>query len=122
MDINEFQLLTQPKAKRSKLDRYKNEIFMLKERGYANWQIRDWLVSNGIRVSQEAVRKFIRSREASGQPHVQFPLNASPQSPLTSENRDTKMIPKEEVATERPRVVSPFEISVNSLLRATESK
>ncbi len=66
MDIEEFAKQVQPRAKRSQLDPYKEQIFTLKARGYANWQIRDWLETVGIKCSQEAVRKFIKSRAGQG--------------------------------------------------------
>ena len=66
MDIEEFAKQVQPRAKRSQLDPYREQIFTLKARGYANWQIRDWLATVGIECSQEAVRKFIKSRAEQG--------------------------------------------------------
>ncbi len=63
MDINEFVKQVKPRAKRSQLDPFKAQIFELKELGYANWQIRDWLATNGIEVTQESVRKFVVTRE-----------------------------------------------------------
>lgn len=69
MDINEFIKQVKPRAKRSQLDPFKSQIFELRELGYANGQIRDWLATNGIEVTQESVRKFLITRErADGQP------------------------------------------------------
>lgn len=62
MDINEFVKQVKPRAKRSQLDPFKAQIFELRELGYANWQIRDWLATNGIEVTQESVRKFVVTR------------------------------------------------------------
>jgi hypothetical protein len=70
MDIDEFERTTQPKAKRSKLEPFHAQIFELKRKGYANWQIRDWLAANNVKVSQEAVRKFIKSRDDTTPPTV----------------------------------------------------
>ncbi|MFB0827743.1 hypothetical protein ACEU07_20925 [Chromobacterium violaceum] len=64
MDINEFEKQTPPKAKRSRLEPFRNQIFELKARGYANWQIAEYLKQNGVSVTQEAVRKYIKSRES----------------------------------------------------------
>ena len=64
MDINEFIKQVQPRAKRSKLDPFRAHIFELRGLGYANWQIRDWLATNGIKVTQESVRKFVVTRES----------------------------------------------------------
>lgn len=65
MDINEFVKQVKPRAKRSQLDPFKAQIFELRKLGYANWQIRDWLATNGIEVTQESVRKFVVTRESS---------------------------------------------------------
>lgn len=61
MDINEFTQQVQPRKKRSRLLQYKVEISSLKKRCYTDQQIRDWLAQNGIDVSREAVRKFIKN-------------------------------------------------------------
>ena len=42
---------------------YLMQIFELKQKGYTNLQVSDWLASNGMHVSSEAVRKFIKTRE-----------------------------------------------------------
>jgi len=62
MDIEEFENQNQPRSKRSRLDPYQVEIFRLKDKGYANHQVCKWLSSNGLTVTPEAVRKFIKSR------------------------------------------------------------
>lgn len=63
MDIDEFEKNTQPKAKRSRLEPFQAQIFELKAKGYANWQVCEWLAANDLKISQEGVRKFIKSRE-----------------------------------------------------------
>lgn len=68
MDIEEFEKRQQPRAKRSRLEPFQAQIFELKAKGYANWQVCQWLEANGLKVSQEAVRKFIKSREGSPAP------------------------------------------------------
>ena len=69
MDISEFIKQVKPRAKRSQLDPFKSQIFELRALGYANGQIRDWLATNGIEVTQESVRKFVVTREgANAQP------------------------------------------------------
>jgi hypothetical protein len=102
MDINEFIKQVKPRAKRSQLDPFKSQIFELRELGYANGQIRDWLATNGIEVTQESVRKFVVTREsASAQPaHKEKAVVVRPRdqgtsqrlvvtSPLTGGDRDT---------------------------------
>lgn len=63
MDIEEFEKRQKPKARRSRLEPFKEQIFELKAKGYANWQISEWLETNGVKVSKESVRKFIKNRE-----------------------------------------------------------
>lgn len=71
MDIEEFEKRQKPRARRSRLEPFKEQIFELKAKGYANWQISEWLEANGVKVSKESVRKFIKSREneAENAPH-----------------------------------------------------
>ncbi|WP_232460043.1 hypothetical protein [Curvibacter sp. AEP1-3] len=66
MDIEEFEKRQQPRAKRSRLEPFQAQIFELKAKGYANWQVCEWLAANGLKVSPEAVRKFIKSRDVPG--------------------------------------------------------
>lgn len=75
MDVKEFEKQMEPKAKRSRLEPFQAQIFELKEKGYANWQICKYLEDNGITISQEGLRKFIKSRD--GQPVPVAPLAAS---------------------------------------------
>jgi hypothetical protein len=63
MDIEEFERQVKPRAKRSRLEPFQSQILALKGKGYTNWQIRDWLAANGVTVTQESVRKFIKARE-----------------------------------------------------------
>jgi hypothetical protein len=75
MKIDEFEKVTTPKAKRSKLAPFYSQIQELREKGYANWQVCEWLKANGVQVSEEGVRKFIKSKE--GAPTVQTKSLAS---------------------------------------------
>lgn len=93
MDINEFVKQVQPRAKRSRLDPFKEQIFELKARGYANWQIRDWLASNGIDVTQESVRKFVVTRGESNQKQISNPIQATgPQASADSSQGESSPV------------------------------
>lgn len=92
MDINEFVKQVQPRAKRSRLDPFKDQIFELKARGYANWQIRDWLASNGIDVTQESVRKFVVTRGEGKQKQFSNPnQDTNTPAPTTGSQGDSGM-------------------------------
>lgn len=60
MDIEEFVKTVPPGKKTSRLNKYGQEIRELKAKGYTDEQIRDWLSRNGIQISREAVRRFVK--------------------------------------------------------------
>lgn len=65
MDVEEFVKQVQPRAKRSRLDPFKTQIFELKAKGYTNLQACEWLAANGVKVSAEGLRRFVKSRVVS---------------------------------------------------------
>lgn len=66
MEIDEFVKKQQPRAKRlSRLDPHLAGILELKNQGYANWQICEWLAENGVKISVEGLRKFLKNRPGS---------------------------------------------------------
>jgi hypothetical protein len=60
MDIEQFVKKHKPRMRTSKLDKYAQEIKTLKDRKFTDEQIREWLATNGIQVSREAVRQFVK--------------------------------------------------------------
>lgn len=80
MDIEEFEKRQQPRAKRSRLEPFQAQIFELKAKGYANWQVCEWLAENGLKISQEGLRKFIKSREGNPSPASMPGANTAPAS------------------------------------------
>ena len=60
MDISEFEKLVKPSSKRSSLELFRSQIFELKNKGYADRQIRDWLAANGLEVTRQTVQIFIK--------------------------------------------------------------
>lgn len=87
MDINEFVKRVQPRKKRSRLIPFTDQIKQLKTQGYTDLQIRDWLAENGLEVSRETVRKFIKNAGKSGpQQSVEtVTLNSAHKGNTTSE-------------------------------------
>lgn len=56
-----------PKQKRSKLDAFHDEIFQLKEMGFSEKVIVDFLLEKkNVKVAQQTLNQFIRSRSRSG--------------------------------------------------------
>jgi len=62
MDIEEFEKRVPPKAKKSRLEPFHEQIFRLREKGYALWQIREFLKENSLDISTESIRTYIKSR------------------------------------------------------------
>ncbi len=86
MDIEEFEKQEKPQAKRSRLEAYQEQIFRLKDKGYANWQICKWLSTNGLTVTPEAVRKFIKSRSENASKWSKKNKTSEKPSPISSSN------------------------------------
>ena len=61
MDVETFQRLEAPAGKRSSLEPYRNEIFLLSEKGYSHLQIQRWLATNGIAITRSAVTRFLQT-------------------------------------------------------------
>lgn len=64
MDIDAFKQSVAPRSKRSKIEPHKEAVLTLKEQGYTNKQIKEYLDANNVSVSVEAVRKFINAQDA----------------------------------------------------------
>lgn len=62
MDIEEFEKQVQPSGKRSRLEPFRSQIFELKAKGYADWQVRSWLAANGLEISRQAVQQFYKKK------------------------------------------------------------
>lgn len=68
-DIDDFirEKNPQPKQKRSKLDAFHDEIFQLKEMGFSEKVIVEFLLEKkNVKVAQQTLNQFIRSRSRSG--------------------------------------------------------
>lgn len=78
MDIEEFEKRVQPSAKRSRLEPFRSQIFELKAKGYADWQVRDWLAANGLEISRQAVQQFFKKEAKAERVHAP-PVSTNPQ-------------------------------------------
>lgn len=77
MDIEEFKRLNEPKARRSRLDLFRTEIFDLRLSGYSHDQIAEWLKTKSIEVSTEAIRKYVKKHASQFVPVVNQPGQTS---------------------------------------------
>ncbi len=78
MDIEEFEKQVQPSGKRSRLEPFRSQIFELKAKKYADWQVRDWLASNGLKVSRQAVQQFFKKEAKAERVHAPL-VSTNPQ-------------------------------------------
>lgn len=102
MDIEEFLKQVQPRAKRSKLEPFKAQIFELKAKGYANVQVCEWLATNGVKISQEGLRKFIERREQT----KQLPISNPKDQQTGSKQEEAPPVVKTESDPESPVIGS----------------
>jgi hypothetical protein len=85
MDISEFEKIMPPSGKRSKLSPFTRDIMSLKSKGYADWQIVEFLKLNGVTISREGVRSFIKRQQA-----ITHPAASSNSTP--SNNHQEKLL------------------------------
>ncbi len=86
MDISEFEKLFKPSSKRSSLEPFRSQIFELKNKGYADRQIRDWLAANGLEVTRQTVQIFIKKSKGAPTPNSNSNTISSPSSPAPIED------------------------------------
>lgn len=116
MDIEEFEKRVKPSAKRSRLEPFRSQIFELKAKGYADWQVRDWLAENGLTVSRQAVQQFIKKGDKGQRVHAAESTEKAPRvhavtgadTPAAAPQVST---PKESGQTAEPRkITNPADI------------
>lgn len=62
-ELERFIAENKPSGRTSKLDAYKEEIFILKDKGYSEKDILKFLAEcRGVEVSQPALNRFIKSK------------------------------------------------------------
>ncbi|MGZ5799711.1 MAG: hypothetical protein ACXWJK_15155 [Burkholderiaceae bacterium] len=100
MNLEEFKQTNTPRGKRSLLLPYIKGIFDLKQSGYTNLQIANWLKESGLEITQESVRQFIVRQEKLAAKNKSLGIDA------TGETKKTEMDkqPDQEVqqATKHP--------------------
>jgi hypothetical protein len=74
MDIEEFVQKHQPGMRTSRLDKYAKEIKALKEKKYTDEQIREWLATNGLQISREAIRRYVKKLTTGSQSTTPAPV------------------------------------------------
>lgn len=101
MDIEEFEKQVQPSGKRSRLEPFRSQIFELKAKKYADWQVRDWLASNGLKVSRQAVQQFFKKEAKAERVHAAIntaPPAAASQGLTPKSERQAPDAPRDDMA------------------------
>ena len=70
MDIQEFKGKTQPRAKRSKLRPFHNDIVDLRENGYSFSQIAEYLANQGLAISVVRISVYFKNQFKVSPPEV----------------------------------------------------
>lgn len=108
MEIDEFVKKHHPKAKRlSRLDPHLAGILELKNKGYANWQICEWLAENEVKISIEGLRKFLKSRSGKNC-IVQY--NTSKPAIATGENKSDPPLNNSETGEPVKKITNPQQV------------
>lgn len=116
MDIEEFEKQVKPSAKRSRLEPFRAQIFELKAKGYADWQVKDWLAANGVEVSRQAVQQFIKKGDQLQRVHdTELTEKGQPVHVATGEEKQAAtppvLTPKRNEQTPEPRkITNPADI------------
>jgi hypothetical protein len=90
MDIEEFVKKNAPGRRTSRLDKYANEIKVLKTQKYTDEQIRQWLATNGVEISREVLRRYCKRLAAkSSEPTIEKPLTIEKDEPVKTPETDS---------------------------------
>lgn len=84
MDVNEFMQQVRPAGKRSRITPFLSEIQMLRERGFSLEQIREFLSTNGVKVSVGGLSAYLSRHGVQGYSASPVPA-APPVAPEPSE-------------------------------------
>lgn len=116
MDIVDYMKTTRPKAKRSKLVTYRDEILVLNANDYSNSQVQDWLGQNGVQVSQETVRQFINKQKTAQGTVTAKPSGHAANSTLPDEKQSPTAVPggeghhSEEASDNQQTIFNPSDL------------
>lgn len=68
LTVQEFMNKNPKKGRNSKLEPYKDDIFLLKNSGYSQPQILNFLQQNGVDVGLTTLKSFIKNRTSESEP------------------------------------------------------
>lgn len=69
ISVEEFITEQEEKGRRSKLEPFKTDILLLKQKGFSQKQIQQFLMENGLKVGLTTINWFIKTRSKSETVH-----------------------------------------------------
>ncbi len=123
MDVNEYMQQVRPAGKRSRIAPFLSEILTLRERGFSLEQVREFLSTNGVKVSVGGLSAYLSRQGVQG--HSASPAPVSPSAvPGTSEAIEQENATPMDAREQREAVANRFISSQtqNAILKRIQEK
>jgi len=98
ISVEKFIAEQEENGRRSKLEPFKSDILLLKQKGFSQKQIQQFLKENGLEVGLTTINWFVKTRSRTGQSNQPENSKTEAQKPSSSLNHLQKnMVDLEEV-------------------------
>jgi hypothetical protein len=104
ISVEKFIAEQEENGRRSKLEPFKSDILLLKQKGFSQKQIQQFLKENGLEVGLTTINWFVKTRSRTGQSNQPENSKTEAQKPSSSLNHLQK---NERQKTENPEQSSP---------------
>lgn len=106
VSVKDFISGQEENGRRSKLEPFKSDILLLKQKGFSQKQIQQFLKENGLEVGLTTINWFVKTRSRTEQSNQPENSKTEAQKPSSSRNHVQK---NERQKTENPEQSSPGE-------------
>lgn len=104
VSVKDFISGQEENGRRSKLEPFKSDILLLKQKGFSQKQIQQFLKENGLEVGLTTINWFVKTRSRTEQSNQPENSKTEAQKPSSSRNHVQK---NERQKTENPEQSSP---------------
>ena len=104
VSVKDFISGQEENGRRSKLETFKSDILLLKQKGFSQKQIQQFLKENGLEVGLTTINWFVKTRSRTEQSNQPENSKTEAQKPSSSRNHVQK---NERQKTENPEQSSP---------------
>ena len=104
ISVEKFITEQEENGRRSKLEPFKSDILLLKQKGFSQKQIQQFLKENGLEVGLTTINWFVKTRSRTEQSNQPENSKTEAQKPSSSRNHVQK---NERQKTENPEQSSP---------------